>query len=320
MSAELQSNALVSAESLIATRQLASRLGRLPLRRSMAPRAGQFLSRARGRGLEFDESRAYQPGDDIRLMDWRVTARTNEAHTRVLREERERPVMVVLDQQPGMLFGSRRQLKLTLAARMAALLGWLAVHHGDRIGGLITGAQSQHVLRPRGGRSGVMRWIHALSSQTGAAASQRAAPLSAELDSLRRVARPGSEIWVLSDYWQLDSTLVDAVGRLCQHQEVILCPVHDPLEALPPPQGRYPLRLSRDSSNPVDGWLSLRGATDRRRFHQRYFEHAEAVDGLARRYGLRLFPLRTDHSLEQQVVDLWRRRHGARLSQLFGAA
>jgi uncharacterized protein (DUF58 family) len=309
----------IEAEPLLATRRLAGQLGRLPLRRAIAPRAGQFLSRARGRGVEFDESRAYQPGDDIRLMDWRVTARTNEAHTRVLREERERPILVVLDQSPGMLFGSRRQLKLTLAARMAALLGWMAVAHGDRIGGLIVGAKSQHALRPAGGRRGVMRWVHALTTQVGPPACRQENSLQQELEQLSRLARPGSEIWLLSDFWQLDEGLAESIGRLRAHQEVILCPVHDRLEAEPPPSGNYPLRTTLESLG-VDGWLALGRRGERQRYRQRFLEHAEALDHMARRFGLRQLPLRTDLALQKQLLELWRRQHGAQLGQLFEVA
>ncbi len=104
-------------------------------RRALSAQAGGYLSAYRGRGLEFDEVRAYQDSDDARSIDWRVTARRGTPHTKLFREERERPVLLLPDLHPGMYFGSRRQFKSVLAGRLAALLGWAAVRAGDRVGG-----------------------------------------------------------------------------------------------------------------------------------------------------------------------------------------
>ena len=95
--------------------------------------AGAYRSRFRGRGVDFLESRNYQPGDDIRNMDWRVTARTGKPHTKIFQEERERPVLIVLDAGPSLFFGTRRQLKSVAAGKMAAAIAWAAVRRGDRI-------------------------------------------------------------------------------------------------------------------------------------------------------------------------------------------
>ena len=98
---------------------------------------GAYVSHFRGRGMEFDESRPYQPGDDPRSIDWRVTARSTEAYTKLFREERERPVLVVVDLSSSMHFATRGAYKSVVASRAAALLSWAAHHRGDRLGGLI---------------------------------------------------------------------------------------------------------------------------------------------------------------------------------------
>ena len=110
-----------SLESLLRLRAEARSLG-LSQRNMAAHQAGGYRSAFRGRGIDFEEVRVYQPGDDIRIMDWRVTARTGEPHTKVYREERERPVLFLVDQGASMMFGTQVAFKSVIAARIAALL------------------------------------------------------------------------------------------------------------------------------------------------------------------------------------------------------
>ena len=133
MNLSLQGDGIhLTAAELISLRPRCHAL-RLPMRQPAASAlAGAYRSRFRGRGVDFLESRNYQPGDDIRNMDWRVTARTGRAHTKVFQEERERPVLVVLDASPSLYFGTRRRLKSVAAGQMAAAVAWSAVRRGDR--------------------------------------------------------------------------------------------------------------------------------------------------------------------------------------------
>ena len=137
--------------------------------------AGDHLSRFRGRGMDYRESRAYQPGDDVRSMDWRITARTGVPHVKLYQEERERPVVLFLDLNPGMFFGSRGMLKSVAAARAAALVAWAAAERGDRVGAMLfDGGHCD--LPPRGGRHGVLRLIRELVEHTDPRAGIDAAP------------------------------------------------------------------------------------------------------------------------------------------------
>ena len=103
--------------------------------------AGRHASRLRGRGLTFEELRDYREGDDIRSMDWKATARLRSPHVRVYSEERERPVLLVVDQRSPMFFGSRRAMKSVVAAELAALGAWRALDSGDRVGGIVFNEQ-----------------------------------------------------------------------------------------------------------------------------------------------------------------------------------
>ena len=147
----------------------------------MSP-GGTRRARRRGRGIDFDTVRAYQPGDDVRSIDWRVTARTGKAHTKVFREERERPVLTVVDARRNMAFGSRVRFKSVAACELAALIAWRALAAGDRSGGLIAAPDAVHLHRPSRTRSAVLAWLNALAAATAGpphAVSTNAAPTNA---------------------------------------------------------------------------------------------------------------------------------------------
>ncbi|MEW6221285.1 MAG: DUF58 domain-containing protein [Thermodesulfobacteriota bacterium] len=214
------------------------RLG--PGRRAAAVRAGGHLSVHKGRGLEFDEVRQYQAGDEVRSIDWRITARRGKPHTRLYREERERPIFVLADLNPGMFFGTRRQLKSVQVARLAAMAAWAALHHGDRVGGVVIGAEAFAVLPARARRHGVMALIQALVRlQPTAPGASRPGRLDEGLAKLRSLTRPGSLILLLSDFGEMESDGERLLGGLARHSDLVAGFVHDPLEAQPPAAGRF---------------------------------------------------------------------------------
>lgn len=241
----------LTAAELIALRPRCHAL-RLPMRQAAASAlAGAYRSRFRGRGVDFVESRNYQPGDDIRNMDWRVTARTGRAHTKVFQEERERPVLIVLDAAPSLFFGTRQRLKSVAAGQMAAAIAWSAVRRGDRIGGFLFAPGRHLEIRPAGGRRGAMRmvqglvdWLEPGTVSTGAAEAQ---PLSVALERVRHAVRPGSLVIVISDFFSLDDDSNRHLSRLRQHNDVIACQVLDAAEHQLPP-GRYPISDGRNSA------------------------------------------------------------------------
>lgn len=232
----------LSAEELISLRPRCHAL-RLPMRQPAASAlAGAYRSRFRGRGVDFLESRNYQPGDDIRNMDWRVTARTGKAHTKVFQEERERPVLVVLDAGPTLYFGTRRRLKSVAAGQLAAAVAWSAVRRGDRIGGFLFAPGRHREIRPAGGRRGAMRMIQGLVDwlQPEQQDADSPEPLSTALERVRHTVRPGSLVVIISDFFGLDEHCNRHLSRLRQHSDVIGCQVLDAAEH-ELPAGRYPI-------------------------------------------------------------------------------
>ena len=255
--------------------------------RIQARQSGDYQSPFKGRGMEFDESRLYQPGDDIRNIDWRVTARTNKVHTKLFREERERPVFVWVDFRRPMFFATRGCFKAVLAAKIAGLLAWSANRHGDRIGGVIFSEATHHELKPQRGKTGVLKLINHLVSHPAWQQYAEAAPDNRAggraLARLRRVARPGSLIFLISDFRNLDEAALSQITTLAGSNEVVMIYVYDQLEKSLPEAGQY--RVSDgDEELLVDTYNRERVAG----YHHRFIGHLERLRQLSRKLRCRL--------------------------------
>ena len=205
----------------------------MPLHRQkkiLNDQAGGHTSRLRGRGIDFSEVREYQPGDDIRSMDWRVTARTGDAHIKVFREERERPVLIACDLRASMNFGTRRALKQVVAADIAALLAWSAMNHGDRVGGLVVNDDSEFDLRPHTGRKNLMAFLHQLASVPRSGHKDSQARMLEVCRHIARVSRPGSAIYIISDWAGFDEECERTLHEVSRHCDLIAIHISDPFE------------------------------------------------------------------------------------------
>ena len=241
--------------------------------------AGQHGSRFRGRGMDYAESRHYQPGDDVRNIDWKVTARTGVAHTKLFIEERERPVFIMVDFSPSLFFGTRDTFKSVLAARGAALLAWTALHNGDRIGGVIGGQSSTRYLRPRGGRQGVLRLISELSRATRETPDPAThALLDDTLEYLSAVVHPGSLVILFSDFLSPGERTRQLLSLIRRHNDVVMCQLLDPIEISAPPRGLYGFRpLSGDG--PI-ALVDTRDRSSRGAYERHFSEQASRIESL----------------------------------------
>ncbi len=282
----------VSIPGLVGLNRAAASI-RLGSGRILSRQSGDYQSPFRGRGMEFDESRLYQPGDDIRNIDWRVTARTGKPHTKLFREERERPVFVWLDLRASMHFATRGKYKSVLAAELAAMIAWSALNNGDRIGGVIFSDNEHHELKPQRGKTAVLRlinrivndatWAGQIPEGTGKQSLEHA------LLRLRRVARPGSLIFLISDFRYLDAQAEIQLSRLSRHNEVVMLFVYDRLEQALPPPGRYKVS---DGSREF-----LVDTSDNhlvRQYLQQFQTRSDRLHHLSRSNRMLLLPCRTD--------------------------
>jgi len=294
-----------SLNELIALRQQARKLSLDRKQAALAQLAGGHASRFRGRGMDYQESRIYQPGDDIRNMDWRVTARTGRPHTKLYQEERERPVVLCVDLNPSMFFASQGALKSVIAARAASLIAWAAVAHGDRVGALLFNGD-HHELPPRGGKHGVLRLIRQLVAQSDPLENLQQPPhpqgLNTALSRLRRVSRPGSLIFLLSDYYGTDEETGKHLTQLRQHNDLIAIQLVDALELAPPPPACYGVSDGRNT-----GVLDTRSATARKAYSDFFSQHHQALQDLMRSRAIPLLQLSTN----DDVASVLRSRFGA---------
>ena len=280
---------------------------RLTAPRVRVAASGGHLSPYKGRGVEFDESRLYQPGDDLRTIDWRVTARTGKPHTKVFREERNRPVFVWLDLRRPMLFATRGAYKGVRAAEVAALIAWSAVANGDRLGGLVFSEAEHHELRPSLGRRAALRFFQKLAADSFWDSGTRAAAPEIDADRalvrLTRVARPGSLIFLLSDFRRLGADAERHLRELAGHCDLVLVHLFDPVEAELPPPGRY--RVASGGRT-----LAIETSNDalRRKYRERFAARVDALRSLARLPGIHLIECPTHADPRVLLAQQFRQR------------
>lgn len=242
-------------------------------RRATGGHSGSLISRARGRGVDLDEVRLYQAGDDVRNIDWKVTARKQRVHTKIFREERERPTMLVVDQTHSMFFGSEVRMKSVAAAEIAARVAWRTLNARDRIGGVVIGAHGLRVLKPVRSKLNVIRLLNAISeannalSNNIAVADNNAVTWHDVLTNLRRVTPIGHRIVFVSDFADINDIDLRQLLVLQNHNELALAHVYDPLEVSLPPSGRYSV---------TDGTRKVTFSSGNRQNQTRYSERFQA--------------------------------------------
>lgn len=211
--------------------------------------SGRYASRLRGRGLNFEELRRYQPGDDIRTMDWKVTARTRSPHVRVYTEEKDRAVLILVDQRLNMFFGTRQKLKSVTAAELAAIAAWRALDVGDRVGAIVFNDSESSEIIPHRSKQNVMailgavvRLNHKLSAESEV--QPDGDMLNRVLEKACRVATHDFLVVLISDFFGADEQSERLVTELAAHNDVLAFLPHDPLRLDP---GRQRLTVSDGS-------------------------------------------------------------------------
>lgn len=270
-----------------------------PGRRS--PLIGLHHSKLRGRGVDFDQVRVYQPGDDVRTIDWRVTARTQEPHTKLFHEERERPIYLLVEQSRQLFFGSGLMFKSVLAARAAGLIGWAALGHNDRIGGLVFGGQDHHEIKPRRSKQSLLQLLSRLARANQALSADTPLVRDSFGQALRRareVLRPGSLVVILCDERTLGDSSEQQLMLLARHTDLLLLPVSDPLDHALPASGL--LRFA-------DGDAQLDVDTEDANLQHSYRDQAQTRRArwqrLANKLGVPLLSLSTGQELVEQLHE-----------------
>lgn len=200
--------------------------------------SGRYASRLRGRGLNFEELRRYMPGDDIRTMDWKVTARTRSPHVRVYTEEKDRAVLLVVDQRLNMFFGTRDRMKSVTAAELAALGAWRSLDVGDRVGLVVFNDTDVIDIKPQRSQKTVMSILHAVlrmnqELRIGSGVTPGPERLNEALTKAVRLALHDVLVVVISDFFGADERSERLAAQLAAHNDVLGLLVHDPMRLDP---------------------------------------------------------------------------------------
>lgn len=304
------SRAYVTLEELTRLRHRAKGFSFLPRQPVHSLLTGRHASRLRGRGLDFEELRHYFEGDDTRTIDWSATARRGSPHVRVYTEERDRSVLLLVDQRLSMFFGSRRAMKSVVAAEAAALSAFRVTSLGDRVGAIVFSEHGMVEIRPEARDAGVRRILAEVVRQNRLLAADGPPGDAALLNAaLRRAARLAKHDWLvclISDLGGADTGTAEIVTEITAHNDVLSVFVHDPLEETLPDIGRAVL-AEGDRQIEVD----LSAADLRRRFAGAFAERSQSSERFSLHHAIPVLPLSTD----RDVVDQFRELLGRRLAR-----
>jgi uncharacterized protein (DUF58 family) len=296
--------AIVNLSDMVKLRYGARELTGFPKIQARQMLAGGHKSRFRGRGMDFDSVRIYQPGDDVRSIDWRVTARTQTPHTKIFSEERERPILVISDLRSSMFFGSQR-LKSVVACEISAALAWAGLAANDRAGGMIFGAQQQTDVKARRSHHAVLQFVHGL--QEFSANLLEPEPdrysLAELLEESRRFIMPGSTVFIVSDFHDLNASCERHLFELARHANLNFCHVYDSIETELPPPSLYAV-----SDGQQQTILDTRNDKLRQRFADAFLKRGQTLRKLSEQLSAGLLPFDT----ADNVMSVLARAYGKR--------
>ncbi|MEN8174677.1 MAG: DUF58 domain-containing protein [Pseudomonadota bacterium] len=265
--------------------------------------SGRYASRLRGRGLNFEELRRYLPGDDVRAMDWKVTARTRSPHVRVYTEEKDRAVLLVVDQRINMFFGTRNRLKSVTAAELAALGAWRALDVGDRVGAVAFNDSEVTDIQAKRSQQTVMSILGTVvrlnqALRVGTAIEPNPGMLNEALEKAARLAPHDVLVVIISDFFGVDEQTERLAARLAAHNDVLGLLVHDPVRLDP----RGPVISVTDGSLQMQMDLADRKVRDR--IADDYRLEQERITHFLKKLSAPLFLVSNEGDVVEQVRRL----------------
>lgn len=262
---------------------------------------GKHASKLRGRGLDFEEVRQYVKGDDIRNIDWKVTARTKVTHTRVYSEEKEKPALIVVDQTSAMFFGSKKRTKAVVAAELAALTAFRVLKEGDRVGGVVFADNGIDILMPKRDRRNILRFLERIVSRNhelvSSSDSQYENHLNEAMMRIRNLVTHDFLIVVISDFHRYSPKVMKFIAQMRQHNDVILAKVTDPLER-DIPQMQF-VAGNKDTQITIDG----KSKELRNTFAKGYDKDLTDFQSKMKKYGVPVFTIDTISPVNNQLKN-----------------
>ncbi len=265
---------------------------------------GKHASKLRGRGLDFEEVRQYVKGDDIRNIDWKVTARTRETHTRVFSEEKEKPTLILVDQSKSMFFGSQKRTKSVVAAELAALAAFRILKEGDRVGGIVFADQGIDIVLPKRDRRNILRFFENIVKRNHELSEDK----TGDFEDLLKEAAAKTEnivthdfmILIIGDFHRYSPDVLKSITMLSQHNDLILAKIVDPFErdiaAVKFVAGNEQTQVAVDGQE-----KSLR-----RKFEEGFDTDFREFQAKLKKHRIPIFQVDTVQPIEQQIKQLFR--------------
>ena len=264
--------------------------------------AGDIRSAFKGRGMEFDEVRTYGYGDDVRDIDWRVTARKNETYTKVFSEEKDREVYVILDLSPYMIFGTKKELKSVAASKLAALLGWQSVVNKDRFGLIIYDGQQTKVFKPQSNHKNLIAILKTISETSKEILEKNMltnGSIEEPLKFLRFGIKSRAMVFILSDFKNMSNEALKSLVTLAKRCRVYCINIYDILEEIPPMSGEYMAEYKGEK-------LIFDSTPDifKKTYYEYFAEKRQTMNNFCKKFGCQYINVRTDKPLYKQLKIL----------------
>ncbi len=287
----------------IDTRELMKQVGKIRILTSRLVDehfSGEYHSVFKGQGIEFDEVREYVPGDDVRSIDWNVTARMGHPFVKRFAEERELTVIFLVDISGSQCFGSRTRSKAEVAAEMTCLLALSAIRNQDKIGLILFSDRIEKNIPAKKGRTAVMRLVREVLA---AEETRRGTDIAGALRYLNNVQKKKAVVFLISDF--MDDGFERELRTSARHHDIICCPISDPAESQLPNVGAIELE------DPETGdlyWLDTGSRAARREYESAISRQREDLRGLLQRNGIDSIALDTERPFVDEVRRLFRTR------------
>ncbi len=261
---------------------------------------GEYHSVFKGRGMTFSEVREYQPGDDIRLIDWNVTARCGAPFVKIYEEERELTVYLLVDVSRSGHFGSISQFKSEMAAEIAAVLGFSAVKNNDKVGLILFSDEVEQYIAPKKGRSHVLRVVRELLYREP---KRKGTSIKTAMEFLLNVSKRRSVVFLLSDF--IDKNYWTSLKMVNRKHDLIGLQMTDPFETSIPDIG---LVKVHDPETDQSSWIDTNNVVEREQFKVAVTEHNEQFAKKCDRIGFDLIPIATDQDFVKPLMIYFKKR------------
>lgn len=285
-------------------RDLIRQVKRLELvtrRKASSRLAGEYHSVFKGRGIDFDEVQPYAPGDDVRFIDWNVSARTGDLFVKRFVEERELTVWIVVDASASMRFGSVERSKAEVVAEIAAVLAFSAIRNNDRVGLIIFSEDIQHFIPAKKGRKHVLRIIRDI---LGGQWDGEQTDIGAVMDFLGRISRRKAVVFMISDFLATGYERSFKIGA--RRHDVVPVIIEDPLEIeFPEVDALLPIRDLEDGKI---RWLDLNDKDHQQALQRRLMDERAQRDRLFKRLRLDTVSVDIEQPYIDRLVQFFRRR------------